>query len=318
MRDLKIDTLRGLACIFLVAYHVVGNNPSIGLKVESGLLREVSDVLKTVRMPLFTFLSGVVYAYRPLSKDWQKFLMGKARRLLIPMLVVGTTFAIIQYLVPGASNKVENWWLLHIVPVQHFWFVEALFWVFLFIIPFELKKTFNNKIIVAIVITLFILLAFEQPYTKFFGFKGFIYLAPFFLLGMGLVRFNIRTLPKIQSFIGFAILMTAVYLFVDDVDGRSFIGCVVGVFACYFLLGLNLEVSWLASIGIYSYSVYLFHVFFTAGSRIISEKLFDLPIELSFLLGVILGLLGPIFVHSVADRFSLTKLLLLGKGYRKQ
>lgn len=318
MRDLKIDTLRGLACILLVAYHVVGNNPSIGLQLESGFLREVSDLLKTVRMPLFTFLSGIVYAYRPLTENWPTFLKGKARRLLIPMLIVGTAFAIIQSLVPGASNKVENWWLLHIVPVQHFWFVEALFWVFIFIIPFELKRLFDNKIFVAIVICFFILLALQQPYTKYFGFKGFIYLAPFFLFGVSMVRFEFRTLSVLQSLLGFTLLMLTVYFFVNDVDGRSFVGCITGMFGCYFLLGLKLEVRWLAKIGIYSYSIYIFHVFFTAGSRIILKRLPEFYIEVDFLIGLILGLVGPIIVYFIAKQIPLGRLLLLGEKGKKK
>ncbi len=318
MRDLKIDTLRGLACILLVAYHVVGNNPSIGLQLESGFLREISDLLKTVRMPLFTFLSGMVYAYRPLTENWPTFIKGKARRLLIPMLVVGTAFAIIQSLVPGTSNKVENWWLLHIVPVQHFWFVEALFWVFIFIIPFELKRLFDNKIIVATVICLFILLALQQPYSKYFGFKGFIYLAPFFLFGMSMVRFELRTLSVLQSILGFTLLMLAVYFFVNDVDGRSFVGCITGMFGCYFLLGLKLEVRWLAKVGIYSYSIYIFHVFFTAGSRIILKRLPEFHIEVDFLIGLILGIVGPITVYFIAKRIPFGRLLLLGEKGKKK
>lgn len=234
------------------------------------------------------------------------------------MLVVGTTFAIIQVLVPGTSNKVENWWLLHIVPVQHFWFVEALFWVFVFIIPFELKRLFDNKIIVATVICLFILLALEQPYTKYFGFKGFIYLAPFFLFGMSMVRFKVRTLSVWQSLLGFTLLMFAVYFSVSDVDGRSFVGCIAGLFGCYFLLGLKLEVRWLAKIGIYSYSIYVFHVFFTAGSRIILKRLPEFYVEVDFLIGLILGIVGPIIVYFIAKRIPFGSLLFLGERGRKK
>ena len=318
MRDIRVDTLRGLACIFLVAYHVVGSNPSIGLQLESGFLREVSDLLKTVRMPLFTFLSGMVYAYRPLTENWPTFLKGKARRLLIPMLVVGTAFASIQSLVPGTSNEVENWWLLHIVPVQHFWFVEALFWVFVFIIPFELKRLFDNKFTVATVICFFIFLALEQPYSKYFGYKGFIYLAPFFLFGMSLVRFEVRTLSVLQSFLGFSLLMFAIYFCVNDVDGRSLIGCITGLFGCYFLFGLQLEIGWLAKIGIYSYSIYIFHVFFTAGSRIILKQLPEFYIEVDFLISLILGIVGPIIVYFIANKIPLGSLLLLGERGRKK
>ena len=276
MRDIRIDTLRGLACIFLVSYHVIGNTPSNGLHIETGFLREVNDLLATVRMPLFTFLSGMVYAFRPLSDNWPKFLKGKARRLLIPMLVVGTLFAVIQAIVPGTNNKIDNWWLLHIYPVQHFWFVEALFWVFVFIIPLELNKLLNNRLVTCLIILAFLALAVGQPYTKILAFKGFVYLTPFFLLGMSIVRFNILPLPVLPSVVGFLGIMAIVYFSTNGIAGKSLLGCVIGIVSCYFLLGMKLEVSWLARVGLYSYSIYIFHVFFTAASRIIFNSLFYL------------------------------------------
>ena len=315
MRDIRIDTLRGLACIFLVGYHVIGNNPSNGLHIESGFLREINDLLETVRMPLFTFLSGMVYAYRPLSGNWPKFLKGKARRLLIPMIVVGTLFAIIQALVPGTNNKIDNWWLLHIYPVQHFWFVEALFWVFVLIIPLELNRLLNNRLVTVLTIAAFLALAVGQPYTKLLAFKGFIYLTPFFLFGMSMVRFKIPPLPVLPSLIGFIGIMAAIYFLTDGVYGRSLLGCVIGMFSCYFLLGLRLQVNWLAKIGIYSYSIYIFHVFFTAASRIIVTQIVELPVEVNFLIGLTVGILGPIFVYQVAVKTPYTSLGLLGQKY---
>ncbi|QGX61516.1 acyltransferase family protein [Alteromonas mediterranea] len=317
MRDIRIDTLRGLACIFLVGYHVIGNNPSNGLHIESGFLREINDLLETVRMPLFTFLSGMVYAYRPLSGNWPKFLKGKARRLLIPMLVVGTLFAIVQALVPGTNNKIDNWWLLHIYPVQHFWFVEALFWVFVLIIPLELNRLLNNKLVTVLIIAAFLVLAVGQPYTKLLAFKGFIYLTPFFLFGMGIVRFKISPLPILPSLLGFVGIMAAIYFLTDGVYGRSLMGCVIGMFSCYFLLGLKLRVTLLARIGIYSYSIYIFHVFFTAATRIIADKLFSVPDEINFVIGLLFGIMGPIAVYLVAKQFPLGQLLFLGESQKK-
>ena len=66
-RDLKVDTLRGIACFLLVAYHVVGGDPTAGLKINEGIVRQIVDVLVYLRMPLFVFLSGYVYAHRPIK-----------------------------------------------------------------------------------------------------------------------------------------------------------------------------------------------------------------------------------------------------------
>ena len=136
-RKFEIDTLRGLACLMLVAYHVVGYSANSGLRLESGFLRDLNDLLSYFRMPLFTVLSGYVYALRPFNSNALGFVQGKARRLLLPMLFVGTLFAITQSLVPGANDTVDNWWLLHIIPYGHYWFVESLFLIFMLIMALE-------------------------------------------------------------------------------------------------------------------------------------------------------------------------------------
>lgn len=85
-------------------------------------------------MPLFSFRSGYVYALRPLRDRYGPFARGKARRLLVPLLVVGTAFAVLQSLSPGTNGSVADeipryqW---HIIPIRHLWFLQSIFWVFL-------------------------------------------------------------------------------------------------------------------------------------------------------------------------------------------
>ena len=64
---LHLDTIRGLACLLLVTYHVVGPDRFTGMRVADGSFYRtvLADGPLLVRMPLFTFLSGFVYAYRP-------------------------------------------------------------------------------------------------------------------------------------------------------------------------------------------------------------------------------------------------------------
>ncbi|MDP2537244.1 acyltransferase family protein [Alteromonas stellipolaris] len=313
MRDIKVDTLRGLACIFLVAYHVIGNEPSNGLKVSAGLLREINDLLECVRMPLFTFLSGMVYAIRPIRGNWQSFMKGKARRLLVPMLVVGTLFALVQSVVPETNNNIENWWLLHIYPVQHFWFVEALFLVFLLIVPLEIFKVLESKLAVLTVIAFFLILSVGQPYPKIFAIKGFVYLMPFFLFGLFAVRFELKTLWPMVSIALFLALMTTLYVLDTQLRGQSLIGCLVGLASCYLLLGSKLSVPVLAKIGIYSYSIYIFHVFFTAATRILITNNFSAGNVTGLTLGLISGILGPIIIFLILKNYKYLRFLFLGQ-----
>lgn len=61
-KSLEIETLRGLACLLLVLYHVIGPLGG-GLKIDLGSpFRVIADSMVYVRMPLFTFISGYIYS----------------------------------------------------------------------------------------------------------------------------------------------------------------------------------------------------------------------------------------------------------------
>jgi uncharacterized membrane protein len=67
LESARVQTLRGLACLLLVAFHTVGSTAASGLHVpDDSRYREFTNLFVHLRMPLFTFLSGLVYAYRPL------------------------------------------------------------------------------------------------------------------------------------------------------------------------------------------------------------------------------------------------------------
>ena len=316
-RDLKIDTLRGLACLALVFYHTVGAADS-GFKIESGLLREVNDYLALIRMPLFTFLSGFVYAYRPYDGTkvgW--YVKGKARRLLVPMLFVGTLFAIIQVYTPGTNSSTIDWHTLHIIPVAHFWFVESLFWIFMIIIPLTLIGVMNHKIMVFFLILLFSILSGLGPYTNIFGFNGFIYLAPFFFFGYFLCHFDFDRPTITFAAVLMVIASGLSYLyFTSGFLPRSTLGVLTGLISCYILWSFGLKVKLLAQIGVYSYAIYIFHVFFAAASRILLNNFSEFGLYFNIMVSVALGILGPILLYIAFSRFKYIRFFAFGESLR--
>ncbi|KAB1641712.1 acyltransferase family protein [Gulosibacter chungangensis] len=134
-QDLGIYSLRGLAIVLMVAGHVIGVTPDTGMNVAHGSGWRISyELLEDIRMPLFTVLSGFVYAMRPLtdSANYPGLMRGKARRLLIPVLTVGTLFYVMQMAIPGTNNSPEftDIWHVYTLGYAHFWFALALFIIF--------------------------------------------------------------------------------------------------------------------------------------------------------------------------------------------
>ena len=90
----RIQVLRGLTCCLVVLIHVIGTVPETGMHVGPGSAwRTFSDMLMHFRMPLFAFIAGFAYAYRPVRRGQEKrFLQGKVMRLLLPLVFVSTLY----------------------------------------------------------------------------------------------------------------------------------------------------------------------------------------------------------------------------------
>ncbi|WP_434340875.1 acyltransferase family protein [Motilimonas cestriensis] len=312
-RNFSVDTLRGLACILLILCHVIGVNAFNGLKIEEGFLRQITDFLAYIRMPLFTFLSGYIYAYRPFNGEFKEFISGKATRLLIPMFVAGTSYALMHSITSGVEYR---WLYLHICPVNLYWFVESLFLIFMFISILESIRLLDNKISFSFLFIIFSTLYILDLKLKhnFFSINGAIYLLPYFMAGLACYRFKLK-LPKLYLAVLLSV-STYALLGVLDIfekeDTKSIIGLIIGLLACYSLLKSGWKNKFLSYIGHYSFSIYLYHIFFT----VLSKKVLNaLSIDNTLLLitsGVIIGISLPIIIEKLVSRNKYSHFLALG------
>jgi peptidoglycan/LPS O-acetylase OafA/YrhL len=323
----SLDTWRGVACLLLVVFHVIGSDPANGLRVADGPLRVLNDGLAYLRVPLFTFLSGMVYGLRPFAGDSRAFLGGKARRLLVPMLFVGTLFAIVQSALPetnnGGTGRDRNWLLLHVEPVAHFWFVEALFWIFVLVWALERGRLLATPVRLAAVWLLAAAVDLTAPGPYWLALGGSTYLLPYFLGGLAVTRFSLG--PQLGRGWVRALLATAAACAIvalgkpmPNPDRHTLGILVAGISLCALCAGLRVEVRWLARIGAASFAIYVFHVFFTAASRLALANAGVTAPPVLIVAGVALGIGGPMLVERFASRHPVLGLLLLGRPLRRR
>ena len=334
-KDLSIETLRGMAIILVVVGHVIGSKSDGGMKVDDdSFLRHLYFTFCYLRMPLFTVISGWVYAIRPVSAASQaSFMFKKSRRLLLPLIFVGGAFWVVQSVVPGTNMSLElsSIWRLLVFPFNIYWYLPALFWVFLivsFIDVFRLAHRFNHWIILLLVSTA--LLVFRDamiPKTveNYFAFKMVIYLLPFFLFGIGINRFNeiiyrSKTILWIVGVIFFLCIVSQQLVWYKLVPEGYMLhpaGLMIGFTGAILLFNMKIKIRWLIWLGSFAYTIFLFHTFGTAGGRIFLKVIginHDVPI---FFASLIMGFIVPIIADYILIRFKLTRMLLLGLSYRK-
>jgi peptidoglycan/LPS O-acetylase OafA/YrhL len=323
-KSLEIETLRGLACLLLVLYHVIGPLGG-GLKIDLGSpFRVVADSMVYVRMPLFTFISGYIYSiYKIRGNDFSAYCVGKVRRLIVPLFFVGIPFSVLQVVGPGVNKDLGliDALLSFYVPVNHFWFLQAVFIIFMFVGFLQWRGLLQTATRLYLLF-LFSAVVFLLPSfaVDAFGINGAVYLLPFFVTGM-ICHENVSALKRSLKVIGpvvFVLISVALlYIAAVDreliVDRRSLVGLLVGCTSCVALLSSDMRSKALIWLGGYSYAIFLFHVLFAASSRFALGRLGVTDESVLVVGGVLCGLLGPVLLSNVFSRFSITSVLFLGE-----
>src|SRR4051794_34829890 len=92
----------------MVAGHVIGSDATRGLQVGNDSLWRLGYLaLEDIRMPLFTTISGFVYALRAVGGGaaYGRLVQGKTRRLLVPLVSVGALLFAVELAVPGVNRR---------------------------------------------------------------------------------------------------------------------------------------------------------------------------------------------------------------------
>lgn len=136
------DMLKVIITIFVVVGHVTRmytEQGVIDMGKESNALTLVTGIFYSFHMPLFIGISGMVYGMciNDFKKydNIKKFILSKAKRLLIPYFCFGlfwvtptmitlklTEQSIVEYFIKGIVLAQNN---------RHLWFLFVLFWIFI-------------------------------------------------------------------------------------------------------------------------------------------------------------------------------------------
>lgn len=317
----KVQTLRGLACCFLLVYHVIGATAAQGLRVQDGWMRELTEALVAVRMPVFGLIAGAMYGLSS-KRGWQ-LVQDKAVRLLLPMFSVGTIFALLQYATPGSNYRTEDLHLMHIVPVAHYWFLESLFLIFCLMALAESLLPLNDSRSWFGYFAASLLVYLVHPGFIWFSVLGASYLLPYFLLGLGMTRLQWdpqqqrRKTGLLLAALG-AALVAWLMLQGPELERFSAPVLLASLLMSAGLWSLGWRNALLARIGDYSFVIFLFHAFFTSATRMALQALVPDAKLLVLVLSVPVGILAPVALQHLITRSPLCGAWLLGKPHMQR
>lgn len=329
-KNLSIETLRGLAILLVVAGHVIGSDPSGGMQIDfPSVWRYLYTWIDYIQMPLFTAIAGWVYALKPAGRvGLGTFTVKKVRRLLVPMITVGTIYFIVQYIMPGTNAKgvLSEIWRIYIFPYTIYWYLPSLFLIFVAMAFVDSKSGADTflKWGVVMAISYCMMLAQQSiiPYSvpNLFSFKGALLQLPYFVLGVGVKRFSdmifsskLKTIYVLLAIAGLALLQVEWFYPLKESVSYLSVRPLFVIATLLLLLHCGCSSRWLTWVGSYTYAIYLFRVFGTAGGRIIMVKCGVGSEIVIFLFAFTIAVLCPIIADKILTRYKLTRILLLGE-----
>ena len=312
----EITTLRGIACVALVAYHVIGPTSVSGMHLpDSSLWHHAMNALDFLRMPIFAVIAGYVYASRRVDRaSLGRFIKGKFMRLAIPLVFMTAVMVALRYAAYGDAISLATALTSH---YQHLWFLQSLLIIFVLIALCDSFARLSSKGLAVVALTT---LAVSESLTfpNTLSLNGVVYLAPLFLFGI-VLREEPALLGKPQIRVG--IWFVAVGLLLQqaapllggaEVPRSSLAAALCGCGAAYVLVATCPRIALFEKVGAYSYTIYLWHSVAAAAARETLEHFVALPTVVAFTVLMAIGIIVPIAIHLSVRHIPVLATLMAG------
>lgn len=318
-----VDHARGIGIIAVVIGHVIRGLDS-AKKIDTPNSALLADsIIYTWHMPLFFLLSGLFVEGSLSRRGPNGLIRSKVATLVWPYVIWTLLQGTVQVTFGGATNTdlsagdVLALW----DPILHFWFLYALFFVFVLVAAARSVGASPLLILIGAAVLYLVTDHVDFPIPLRLVSENGV----FFALGMCVATPKARSLARnlptglnvqLAVFAGSGIgLVVLEWFFHRSGDPRleehsvlAALVAVVGVAVAVQLamMGNRLGVGWLAKLGTRSMTIYLAHILFASTLRVVLVKLSITSFPIHLVAGVGIGLLGPMVLDLFAKRMTAT------------
>ena len=317
-----IDTAKGVGIFLVVFGHAWRGVYDAGLLQDASLFRTVDTLIYTWHMPLFFFLSGLLYLNVLQKVAAGPFFVSRFRRLLWPLALWTWLFFGLKLLAGSAANRPVNladFPLIPLPPYEHLWFLWALFLaqIIVLIAYVALKdrlSAMQMRVGLGLTAVLFTLtIPFLYVPSPTFG--AAVEHFPYFIAGValgGLAHLKPPTWLAVAAAVLFGLLIwQAPYG-----PASLVVSLALTALACIVIFKLDSNIpaptapiALLRFLGLYSLPIFLAHTIFSAAFRIALRMSGVEMLSVHLLVATLVGLAGPIFLVWISDRLNISKLL---------
>ncbi|MEP1766593.1 MAG: acyltransferase [Sulfitobacter sp.] len=320
-RLFAIDSARGLGIILVVFGHAWRGAMGAGMVPDQALFRMIDAGIYRFHMPLFFFLSGLIFLDVLKKHDALSLFRGRVSRLLWPMALWTWLFFGIKLGAGAAANNpvtLGEFPVIPLPPYEHLWFLWALFLCqTLGIALYPFGKARNQTVVASVVGGAAVVMAILNPYTPVPSliWGPMVQHLPHFLAGVSLGGLGIFAIRRSVSLIA-ASIFVGVMVFIPADKALVFTSLVLVILAWVTWVGIDQNsdtvgraLHVLRYLGRASMVIYLTHTVFSAALRIGLLKLQIDTLWVVVTLTTLIGLVAPLGVLWGAQKLRLAKVL---------
>ncbi len=319
-----IDSAKGIGIVLVVFGHAWRGAFGAGLFPEIAVFNAIDAAIYAFHIPLFFFLSGLVFLDTLAKYDIGALLKGRVTRLLWPMALWTWIFFAIKLFAGGAVNdpvSLSDAPLLPLPPYEHLWFLWALFTCHtgVILLYFAALGRLSRTVVRFIMGAAGIGLAYVLPQLSVPSLVWGATVAhlPFFLIGVAVADSTIEgSTARMTAFL--AALVFAGQLWLVAISGpikQSALSSSLIVLFAWMAWpqvdrgGDTAVLRGLRYLGKLSMVIYLTHTIFSAALRIVMVQLEVDDLALVVMATTGIGLVAPLAVLWAARKARAVKLL---------
>lgn len=301
-REKWVDDVKVIACILVVLGHFFQSMTKANILSENDLYEWFNTTIYYFHVPLFFICSG--YLYQKYSKvnsvgSWYRNVAKKVLALGVPYATFTTATWVLKKVFSSSVNDqiggLGETLFLH--PTAPYWYLYALFFIFL------VTPTFNN--VKAAAVGLVVALAAKSLILTGGGYSVYAVSTVlsneiWFVLGMSICAFNVQLKGrKVQGTIcGLLFMILSVVVYKAEISG-GVIPFAMGLLACVAVIlmvagGERRFVRGMDFLAKYTMPIFLMHTLFAAPVRSVLLKLGIGSSVIHVVLGLGISFVGPI------------------------
>ena len=300
-REKWVDDVKVIACILVVLGHFFQSMTKANILHENDLYKWFNTTIYYFHVPLFFICSG--YLYQKYSKvnsvgSWCKNVAKKALALGVPYLTFSTATWLLKTMFADSVNKQADslFSTLVVNPSAPYWYLYALFFIFLVTPTFSSMKAATIGLIIALATKNH---NFDWG-TSIYAVSTVLSNEIWFVLGMSTCAFDVRMKGrKVQgTILGLLFVILSIVIYMAKISG-SMISFAMGLLACVAVIlvvadfeeKFGKDMDFLAK---YTMPIFLMHTLFAAPLRTVLMKVGIENAVIHVVLGLGISFVGPI------------------------